>query len=287
MTRIILCAMWLVHRLPLSMLRRIGGALGLALLALASRRRRIAHANLRACFPAMGGGERATLVRSAFTYLGKGLMDRAVLWHGSRERIRRLVRIEGEAHLLALRGQPVILLAPHFTGLDAGGARLMLDHRISSIYSNQKDPRFNQALLAGRTRFNDSVILSRQEGVRAALRVLKDGLPFYYLPDMDLGERGAVFAPFFGVPAATVTAVSRLARLSGARVLPCITRMTDDGYTMTIDPPWDDFPGTSEVEDATRLNAFIEAGVRAMPAQYHWLHRRFKTRPAGAKRIYD
>ena len=287
MSRIILCAMWLVHRLPLSMLRRIGGALGLALLALASRRRRIAHANLRACFPAMDGGERATLVRSAFIYLGKGLMDRAVLWHGSRERIRRLVRIEGEAHLLALRGQPVILLAPHFTGLDAGGARLMLDHRISSIYSNQKDPRFNQALLAGRTRFNDSVILSRQEGVRAALRVLKDGLPFYYLPDMDLGERGAVFAPFFGVPAATVTAVSRLARLAGARVLPCITRMTDDGYTMTIDPPWDDYPSTSEVEDATRLNAFIEAGVRAMPAQYHWLHRRFKTRPAGAKQIYD
>lgn len=287
MTRILLYAMWVVHVLPLPVMRRFGTALGLTLVALAGRRRRIVQANLRACFPAMADAERARLVRGTFIHLGQGLLDRAVLWHGSRERIRRLVRIDGEAHLLALRGRPVILLAPHFAGLDAGGARLMLDHRISSIYSNQKDPLFNQALLAGRTRFNDSVILSRQDGVRAALRVLRDGLPFYYLPDMDLGVRGAVFAPFFGVPAATVTAVSRLARLSGARVLPCITRMTVDGYVTTIHPPWADFPGASELDDAIRMNAFIEAEVRKMPAQYHWLHRRFKTRPAGAGRIYD
>jgi len=118
------------------------------------------------------------------------------------------------------------------------------------------------------------------------VRELGKGTPFYYLPDMDLGPRDAIFVPFFGIPAATVTAVSRLARLTGAVVLPCVTRISANGYTTTLYPAWEDFPGASLEADTRRMNEFIEAQVRAIPAEYHWLHKRFKTRPPGAAPFY-
>jgi KDO2-lipid IV(A) lauroyltransferase len=129
-------------------------------------------------------------------------------------------------------------------------------------------------------------MVSRQDGVRKTVRALAGGIPFYYLPDMDLGPRDAVFVPFFGISAATVTAVSRLAKLTGARVMPCVTRMSENGYITTLHPAWDNFPGASLEEDTARMNAFIEAEVRKMPAQYHWLHKRFKTRPPGEASLY-
>jgi len=124
-------------------------------------------------------------------------------------------------------------------------------------------------------------VLSRRQGVRAAVRLVRGGLPFYYLPDMDLGARDAVFVPFFGVPAATVTATSRLVQLTGATVLPFVSRMTPDGYVGTFFPPWPDVPGESDEAAARRLNAFIEDRVRECPEQYLWSHKRFKTRPPG------
>ncbi len=139
----------------------------------------------------------------------------------------------------------------------------------------------------GRERFPGGVVLSRQQGVRAAVRLVRDGVPFYYLPDMDLGARDAVFVPFFGVPAATVTATARLVQLTGAVVVPFVTRMTPDGYVGRFYPPWPDYPG-DDVEAATRrMNAFIEDRVREMPEQYLWSHKRFKTRPDGAPGPYS
>ena len=185
-----------------------------------------------------------------------------------------------------MSGRPVILLAPHFVGLDAAWSIPTLDRRMLSIYARQKNRLFDAALRAGRMRFNDPVLLSRQDGVRAALRELAKCLPFYYLPDMDFGPRDAVFVPFFGIPAATVTAVSRRARLAGTSVLPVVKRMTDAGYEVTIEAPWEAFPGESDTEDARRLNAWIEAKVRENLEQYHWLHKRFKTRPPGEAPVY-
>jgi Kdo2-lipid IVA lauroyltransferase/acyltransferase len=292
MTRLALGWLWLIHWLPLPLLRMMGTTVGSALWLVARERRQVADVNLRLCFsaqgdlPAQDAATRAGHVRAVFRVFGQSLVDRALLWHAGPERIRRLVQLSGEAHLERFSGQPVILLAPHFAGLDAAWARLSLDRRMVSIYSRQKNAAFNAALIKGRSRFNQPVLLSRQEGVRAALRELSAGLPLYYLPDMDFGPRDSVFAPFFGVAAATVTAVSRLARISGARVVPVVTRMTPQGYAVTIHAPWEQFPGASDEEDAQRMNAFIETEVRANLDQYHWLHKRFKTRPPGEARFY-
>lgn len=286
MTRVLLALMRMAAWLPLPLLRIAGSLLGWTLYGLAGARRRVARANLEACFPRLGEAGRERLVRDTFRLFGQGFMDRALLWHAGPARLRSLVTIDGAEHLAAVAGRPVILLAPHFVGLDAAWTRLTLDRRLATIYANQNDPAFNAALLAGRGRFNDPVLLARQDGVRAAYATLRQGLPLYYLPDMDFGARDAVFVPFFGVSAATVTALPRLARLAGALVLPCVTRLTPDGYRVTIEAPWSDFPGPSDAADTARVNAFIERMVETMPAQYHWLHKRFKTRPPGATAIY-
>lgn len=288
MSRLALLMMRLIHRLPVRLLRAGGAALGLLLYALAVPRRRVAWANIRACFPELDHAQQARLVRATFICFAQSVLDRAVLWYGSAERLRSFVHVEGMELLDAAWGGPLILLAPHFAGMEAGGIRLSIGKPpMMTMYSNQKDPLFNQALIDGRGRFQpDGVAVSRQDGARVALRELKRGLPFYFLPDMDLGARDAIFVPFFGVPAATVTAMSRLAQITGARVMPCITRMSENGYTVTLHPAWENFPTADAAADTLRMNQFIEAQVRGMPAQYHWLHKRFKTRPPGAAPLY-
>jgi KDO2-lipid IV(A) lauroyltransferase len=164
--------------------------------------------------------------------------------------------------------------------------RLSQDFQMVSMYSRQKDRRFDRILYEGRTRFGIRLV-SRQDGIRKALRIMQAGAPFYYLPDLDFGPRSSVFVPFFGVPAATVTGLSYIARITGASVVPCVTRMLPGGgYVARLYRPWSDFPSGDDAADARRMNAFIEERVLEMPEQYHWLHKRFKTRPPGEPRFY-
>lgn len=286
--RLALALMWLLHLLPLGALARAGNGLGALLYPLARERRRVCLVNLERCFPDMPADERERLAKRHFRAFARSVLERGILWWAPRERIMRLVRVVGMEHVRAARDAPVILLVPHFVGLDAGCTRLTCEIDIAGIYARQKDPLFDAMLLRGRTRFGHQRAISRQEGVRAALAVLKEGVPFYYLPDMDYGPRESVFVPFFGVPAATVTGLPRLAKVAGARVLPCVTRMLPGGagYELRCYPPWQDFPGEDPVADARRMNAFIEERVREMPEQYFWTHKRFKTRPEGEPRWY-
>lgn len=286
MTALLLSLMRLAHPLPIGVLRGAGAVLGWALHALARGRRHVAEANIRACMPELDARGRAKMIRQTFHFFGQGFIDRAVLWHASPARLRQLIHVRGAEHLAACAGRPVILLAPHFVGLDAAWMRLTLDARMATMYANQKNPAFNQALIAGRSRFNNPVLLSRQDGVREAFRAMRAGLPLYYLPDMDFGPRDAMFVPFFGIPAATVTAVPRIASLANAAVLPCVTTLTPGGYEVVIHPPWQDYPCGDLKADTRRMNAFIEEQVRIAPAQYHWLHKRFKTRPPGEASLY-
>lgn len=288
MTRLALALMWLLHFLPLSWLAPLGIGFGRLLFALAGERRRIAITNLRLCFPELTEAGRIALARRHFEAFGRSFLERGLLWWASPARLKKLVRLEGLANFEALAGRPVILLVPHFIGLDMGGTRIMLEFDIVSIYANQKNLLFNAALLKGRSRFGGSTLLSRQEGTRKAIKAMRAGKPFYYLPDMDYGERDTIFVPFFGVPAATITGLSRLARISDAAVLPVITRMLPggSGYVVEIGAAWTDFPGASIEADTRRMNAFIEDEIRRMPEQYLWLHKRFKTRPAGEKSPY-
>jgi KDO2-lipid IV(A) lauroyltransferase len=154
------------------------------------------------------------------------------------------------------------------------------------MYSTQKNKVFDRALRRARQRWNGAELVTRQQGLRPVLRFLKEKRPFYYLPDMDFGAKDAVFADFFGVKTATVTALSRLCQITGAKVIPAITRQTEDGYELRYYPAWENFPSDDPVADATRMNAFIEARIREMPEQYFWVHKRFKTRPEGEASFY-
>ncbi|MFZ5512058.1 MAG: lipid A biosynthesis acyltransferase [Pseudomonadota bacterium] len=287
-TRIALGLVWLLRFLPLPLLALVGQGLGVLAYGLVRERRRVALTNLRLCFPAMTEGERARIARRHFGAFARALVEHGILWWSSRRRIHRLVRLEGLEHLEAVRGRPVIWLAPHFVGLDMGGIRLTSDYPLVSMYSRQKNPQADALLLHGRTRFGNATLFSRQDGLRPVLKALRQGLPFYYLPDMDFGPRDSIFVPFFGVPAATITAVSRLARATGAVIVPCVTRQLPGGggYVTRFYPPWEDFPGPDVESDTRRVNAFIEERVREMPEQYFWLHKRFKTRPPGEARVY-
>jgi len=288
LTRSALAFLWLLRLLPLSLLAAIGNGFGLLLYGVSRERRRVCEVNLGHCLPQLPAPERRALARRHFQAFARTLLERAILWWGSPARIRQLVRIEGLEHFEAVRGGPLILLAPHFVGMDMGWTRLALEFDMVSIYSRQKNEVFNKVLLAGRMRFGSPIALSRQQGVRPALRAMQAGRPFYYLPDMDYGQRETIFVPFFGVSAATITGVSRLARLAGARVLPCITRMWPGGagYSVRFLPAWEDYPGASIEADTRRMNAFIEERVREMPEQYLWVHKRFKTRPPGERSWY-
>ncbi len=288
MERISLGLIWLLHFLPSALLAPIGSALGMLLYALARSRRNVVFTNLKLCFPQLDDAARRLLARRHFRAFARSLLDHGVLWWSSKARIQRMVRIEGLEHWSAVADRPVIWLAPHFVGLDMGGSRIITEWRGASMYSRQKDPVFDGILLHGRTRFVKPVLFARQDGIRAVVKTIRAGIPFYYLPDMDLGARDSVFVPFFGVPAATVTGLSRLAQLGRAVVVPAVTRQLpgSQGYALRFYPAWEDFPTGDILADTRRMNAFIEERVREMPEQYYWLHKRFKTRPPGEPHPY-
>jgi KDO2-lipid IV(A) lauroyltransferase len=250
-------------------------------------RRRIALANLRACFPHWPQTRRRAVARAGFRSTARALFDHAILAGASRERLAQYVRVEGLEHLHDTANRPLILIAPHFVGLNAGGVRIAMELRAVSIYARQRNAAWDAWLLAIRARFNEPVLIAREGfDLRAAIRAMKEGLPFYYLPDQDYGAQHSLFVPFFGVPAATIPMVSRLARLTGARVMMAVTEMTDTGYTLHLEPVWRDYPGADVTADTLRMNREIERWVERLPAQYIWTHRRFKSRPPGQPGIY-
>ena len=287
MSRIVFGFMWLLRLLPLGAMAAAGNAAGAVLFWLIPERRRVTRINLEKCFPDMAVRERERLARAHFRAFCRSFLEHGILWWSSPARIRRLVRVEGAEHLEALAGRPVVVLAPHFVGLDAGGLRLSMDRPMASMYSRQKNPAFNGLLYRGRTRFG-ATLFYRHEGLRKSLRAIRSGVPYYYLPDMDFGRSRSIFVPFFGVPAATVTALSQLVRITGAAVVPCVTRMLPGGggYVARLWPAWRDFPSGDDAADARRMLAFIEERVRELPEQYFWLHKRFKTRPPGEASFY-
>ena len=289
MSRLVFALMWLVHWLPMWAIAAVGNLAGTVAFWLIPERRRVTRINLAKCFPQMPAAERERLARAHFRAFMRSFVEHALLWWASRERIMRLVRLEGLEHLRAAAGHPVILVAPHFVGLDAAYTRLGCEIEIAGLYAHQKNPVYDRLLLRGRTRFGLSQAIPRQDGVRAVIASIRSGRPFYYAPDLDFGRKDAVFVPFFGVTAATITGVSRLAKLTRAKVLPCVARMLPGGggYVVTILPAWENFPTDDFTADTRRVNAFIEEQAQSMPEQYYWVHKRFKTRPHGEASPYE
>jgi len=286
LTHLALVLLRAVSKLPYPALRRLGHLGGAIAWRFARDRRRVTLRNLQLCFPQWSDRQREDVARAHFRCFVRSFLDRFILWYAPVARVRALCRLQGAEHYEKHRGRPVVLLAPHFVGLDAGGARMFFETPIVSMYARQKNRVFDAAMTRGRTRLPGASMVLRTDGLRVAVRALRAGIPFYFLPDMDLGARDALFVPFFGVPAATVTSVARLAQLTGAVVVPCVTRMTDDGYVVQLHPAWESFPGEDLYVATRRMNEFIEQRVLEMPAQYLWSHRRFKTRPPGEPSLY-
>jgi Kdo2-lipid IVA lauroyltransferase/acyltransferase len=281
--------LWLLHRLPRPLLH--GPVMLLAwLLRIGSpKRRRIAGINLAWCFPELTAEQRERLLRDHYLYSARSMLDYGMLWFGSPDTHAARIRVVGEEHYrrLLARKTPVIVLAPHSVALDHGGLRMSQLHDGVSFAKPMRNPVVEWINHRSRTRYSGD-IFTRDQGLRPAIRQIRQGRFFYYLPDEDLGAEGAVFADFFGVPKATLTALGRLARLTGAAVLPSLAfyDAARDGYILKLWPPLDSFPSGDEELDARTMNAAIETSIRENPAQYLWTMRIFRTRPDGKRQPY-
>ncbi|MEQ1518018.1 MAG: lipid A biosynthesis acyltransferase [Usitatibacteraceae bacterium] len=283
----VLFFLWLLHWLPPRWVAALGQALGSLLFHWG--RRRVTLINLKLCFPSMSERERERIGRGVFQNLARSTLELGRVWYSPVETALANVTLIDKQYFEAWRGkQPIIVLAPHFVGLDIGGARFSQEYpEAFSMYSEQKNKVFDQALRRARKRFSDAMLVTRKQGLRPVLKALKEKRQFYYLPDMDFGAKDAVFVDLFGVKTATVTALSRLAAITNAKVVPLVTRQTADGYEARFYPAWDNFPTDDAEADARRLNAFLEDRIREMPDQYFWVHKRFKTRPPGEASLYS
>lgn len=281
--------MWLMARLPLGAAMGLGDRLGGLAYLLFRERRRVVERNLELCFPDMDAAERRALVRRNFRYLGRGLTETALSWFGGAEVDRIPFQVEGFENLERAQadGTPVILLSGHFMSVELAARLVGHQVHMGVIYKPMnRRPVFDRAMLHGRSRTLAAVL--PREDIRGIVRTLKRGTPVWYAGDQDYGRRHSVFAPFFGVPAATITALTRLTRMSGARVVPLFfhARTNGPGYRVVFEPALEDFPSGDEVEDATRMNQVLERAIRQHPEQYLWIHRRFKRQPDRATNLY-
>ncbi|WP_296354455.1 lipid A biosynthesis acyltransferase [Ramlibacter sp.] len=279
--------MRLIAPLPLAWVRAMGTALGLLLYVLVQPRRKVVRTNLRLCFPEWSEARRRTVERQVFMRFAQAWLDRAWLWHASPEVTRRRLVVTGEVRELA-GTEPTILFAPHFVGMDAGvtGLSQQLPRRMVGIYTHQSNKVLDAWILRGRHRFGNARPLRRSDGVRELVSALRQGELMYLLPDMNFGPEESIFVPFYGVQAATVPSLSRFARLGRAKVVPVVTRMTPGGYEVRVHAAWPAFPSGDLQADTARMNERLQGYIDAMPDQYYWVHKRFKTRPPGEPPVY-
>jgi Kdo2-lipid IVA lauroyltransferase/acyltransferase len=277
---------WLAQ-LPLPAVRSLGALLGFVLYLTARRRRQIVMINLQRCFPHWPAQQRQRVAREHFKRLAQSMLDASWLWHAPREVVARRLSLVDPDKLLQQK-QPTIFFAPHFVGIDAGGAVLSMqpDLPLASIYVRQRHAKMDAWMKTGRERWGQVNMISRLQGVRPIIAALRAGQSLHLSPDMDFGREDSVFAPFFGQNAATITSLSRLAGLGKARVLPILVTLTREGYSVRILPPWPDYPSGDAAHDAARMNAELEPLILQQPEQYYWVHKRFKTRPVGEAGYY-
>ncbi len=280
--------MRLIARWPLPVVRAMGAVLGVLLWLGARSRRHIADVNLRLCFPEWSDAQRRRMVWRHFIAFGQSVLDRAWLWHAPESVLRERLQWVGAVDALTAPG-PLVMFAPHFVGLDAGGMAVSMQFRpapVAFIFVAQSNPVVENWVRGGRERMGNARPYFRHEGMRKILAGLRKGEPLHLSPDMDFNREESIFVPFMGVQAATVPSLSRLARVAGARVVPVVTRMTPQGYTIEAHEPLASFPTEDLAADTTRMNEVLAGSIRTMPEQYHWVHRRFKTRPEGEPGVY-
>ncbi|MGE5167408.1 MAG: LpxL/LpxP family Kdo(2)-lipid IV(A) lauroyl/palmitoleoyl acyltransferase [Deltaproteobacteria bacterium] len=278
----------LIAKLPYRALIALGRGLGVLTARLPGARRRVAQRNLAVCFPDMPDAERVWLLQRNLADLGLMLVEFAFAWFGSDRAIARVpCRIEGLEHLARCRtqGRGVLLVGAHFSHLELCARLVSQRIRIAGMYRVMDDPVFERAVLHARLGYAEAMFT--KDELRASVKYLKRGGTLWYAPDQDMRGKDTVFAPFFGVAASTLTATHHLARLSGAAVIPFFhKREPHGGYAIRLEAPLEDFPSADVTVDTARVNERIERMVREAPAQYLWVHKRFKTRPPGEAPLY-
>lgn len=282
-------AIWLIARLPQRALMWLGRRLGALVRRIPSERRRIAAANIALCFPELDAAARASLLDANLRDIGLMLVEFALGWMGSDRRIAAIpTRLEGLEHLEAARaqGKGVLLVGGHFSHLELCARLVSRRIRIAGMYRRMDSDVFEWVVLRARLDYADAMF--EKDDIRGTVKYLRGGGTLWYAPDQDMRSKDTVFAPFFGVPAATITATHHLARMSGALVIPFFHRRLPDGegYALRLGAPLEGFPGADAAADTARVNACIEQMVREAPEQYLWVHKRFKTRPPGTPAVY-
>lgn len=280
--------MWSVAQLPYRTQMRWGRALGRLLGKIGGHRRHIASVNLRLCLPELSEAERRTLLERHLEAVGIAFFETAMSWFTPTEKLRPLVRVDGLDHVRAAlaQGKGAIVLMGHFTTMELIARLLALHVPLHVTYREHKNALYQHTL--ERVHRAHAAIVAHTD-LRGMYRALKKNEVLWYAPDQNYAGKLSAFAPFFGVPAATITATSRIAETSGAPVIPVLAHRlpNDEGYCITLQPPLAHYPSGDLVADATRINETIEAQARRVPEQYLWVHRRFKTRPPGEKGVYD
>jgi KDO2-lipid IV(A) lauroyltransferase len=273
--------------LPYSFVARLGSALGAALYALPSHRKHVVLVNLRLCFPEKTDRELDDLARNHFRHVARSYFERGIQWFGSAKSLEDLVEIESKIDLYDKDAPPTIFMGFHFVAVEVGCILFSARRPAASLYTRMSNASLCDLAKRQRGRFGAEMI-ERSTSARKIVGLLRSGKPVMLAADMDHGIENSVFVPFFGVPACTLTSVSRLARLGHARVVPFVTEVLPNyrGYRLTVFEPLDDFPSENDAVDARRMNAFLETQILKIPEQYYWVHRRFKHRPPGEAAVY-
>ena len=280
--------MWLLARLPISWIFALGKAVGALGYYLAGSRRRIAEVNIAKCFPTLDAEQRQRLVRSNFSHTGMGVVEMALPWLNPRRDLSAHYRVEGLEHLHQAhdQGRGIVLVGAHYTTIDVTSQFLSTLGFVDVMYRRNKNPVWEWLQTHGRRHHFDGVV--ERSDMRQTIKRLKAGRAIWYAADQDYGRKHSVFAPFFGISTATITASSRLAQRNQSPVL--MLHQTRDlenrTWTLRFSPVLEGFAQGDEVADATRLNQLLEDSLREVPDQYLWVHRRFKTRPIGEDSFY-
>jgi KDO2-lipid IV(A) lauroyltransferase len=270
--------------LPVKAQLMVGGWLSWIMTPLMKSRKNIARHNLELCFPELSEKQRAALLEENFRTMGMMLIETALSWWASDASLQKRVQYQGLEHLEAAlaKGKGVILLTGHFTSMELGGRLIMLKNPCYVMFRELNNQLFNSVMMQARTYHSEGIVL--RDDPRPMVRALKKNKVVWYAPDQDFGRKMSVFAKFFGVPAATVPATARLVKMSGAAVIPFVPRREKDGsYTLSLSAPLANFPTGDDIADAQVINDLLEKEIRLSPAQYLWIHRRFKTQREGEK----
>lgn len=279
--------MWLLAQLPYFVQLRLGRGIGWLSYHLARGRRHVCEVNLRLCFPELSEDEHRRLVRETFANNGIGFVEIAIAWCGHRDRYRDRVTIHGQENIDAAfeQGRGILLLGLHLTCFEIAGFLFSMHGDVNATYrANEKNPLFNAFMYNGRRRLYRGVF--ERKDIRGAMRCLKENRMLWHAPDQDYGPRHSVFVPFFGVEAATITASGRFARFNNSPVLffSHYRRPDNSGYDLYFSEEITGYPSGDDEEDARIINGLVEEAIRKQPAQYLWLHKRFKTSPPGQNR---